>query len=58
MCWPQVSVDGYIGGRSLQEFQVWALEEGLIDAIVPREQLVDDRFLPSRSDQSKTAQNN
>lgn len=46
MCWPQVVVDGQIDPSSLQQYQEWALEEGLIDAIAPFEQLVDDRFLP------------
>ncbi len=46
MCWPQVVIDGRIDPSSLQHYQEWALEEGMIDAIVPLEQLVDDRFLP------------
>ncbi len=54
MCWPQVVVDGRIDPSSLQQYQKWALEQGLIDTLVPVEQLVDDRFLPS-SNESVTA---
>ena len=50
MCWPQAVTDGQIDPLSLQQYQEWALEEGLIDAIVPLEQLVDDRFLPPSDD--------
>ena len=47
MCWPQVVIDGRIDPLSLQQYQEWALEEGLIDAIVPFDQLTDERFLPT-----------
>lgn len=50
MCWPQVVTDGHIDPLSLQQYQEWAFEEGLIDAIVPLEKLVDDRFLPPSND--------
>lgn len=53
MCWPQPVIDAQIDDRSLQQYQEWALAEGLIDAIVPREQLVDDRFLPRPGDTMK-----
>jgi NitT/TauT family transport system substrate-binding protein len=46
MCWPHVVADGRIDPSSLQRYQEWALAEGMIDAIVPLEKLVDDRFLP------------
>ena len=46
MCWPQVVGDGRIDPPSVQQYQEWALAEGLIDAIVPYDGLVDDTFLP------------
>lgn len=55
MCWPTLDLDGYVDGRNLQEYQEWAFEEGLIDAVVPRDHLVDDRFLPPPSDTLITA---
>lgn len=45
MCWPPWSEDGRIDPFTLQEYQEWALERGLIDAIVPFESLVDEWFL-------------
>lgn len=45
MCWPPWSRDGRIDRRTLEDYQVWALEQGLIDEIVPFEQLVDEEFL-------------
>ncbi len=45
MCWPSWSADGRIDARSLEEFQAWALEQGLIDTIVPMSELVDESFL-------------
>ena len=58
MCWPTLDLGGYIDDTSLQEYQQWAFEQGLIDHVVPRSQLVDDRFLPSPNADPKTASNN
>jgi len=49
MCWPPWSEDGRIDARALEEYQEWALEEDLIDAIVPFAELVDESFLPEPS---------
>ena len=45
MCWPTQSADPHIDPLGLEDFQKWALGEGLIDAIVPYSTLVDDGFL-------------
>jgi ABC-type nitrate/sulfonate/bicarbonate transport system substrate-binding protein len=45
MCWPAQSADPHIDAAGLEDFQKWALGEGLIDAIVPYSTLVDDGFL-------------
>jgi len=46
LCWPQWSRDGRIDPRGIDDFQRWALAQGLIDAPVPFSQLVDQTFLP------------
>jgi NitT/TauT family transport system substrate-binding protein len=48
ICWPYQSADPRIDGAGLEDFQRWALAEGLIDAIVPYSTLVDDGFLERR----------
>ncbi len=45
ICWPAQSADPRIDPAGLEDFQKWALGEGLIDAIVPFSTLVDDGFL-------------
>jgi len=49
MCWPSWSHDGRIESDTLEEYQEWALREGLIDAIVPFGELVDEGFFPKPS---------
>jgi NitT/TauT family transport system substrate-binding protein len=44
LCWPDVSPDGAIDLEELRGFQRWALEQKLIDAVVPPEELVDLGF--------------
>jgi len=45
LCWPTWSTDGRIDPSGLDELQQWALADGLIDAVVPYEGLVDEGFL-------------
>ncbi|HLF55968.1 MAG TPA: ABC transporter substrate-binding protein [Thermoanaerobaculia bacterium] len=47
MCWTPWSPDGRIDPVPLREYQEFALGEGLIDAVVPFEQMVDESFLPA-----------
>jgi NitT/TauT family transport system substrate-binding protein len=47
MCWPPWSRDGWIDPAGLEAFQSWALGEGLIDAVVPVDRMVDTSFLPA-----------
>jgi ABC-type nitrate/sulfonate/bicarbonate transport system substrate-binding protein len=54
-CWPPWSRDGRIDPRSLADYQDWALEEGLIDQIVPFERLVDESFLDAATAAAATA---
>jgi ABC-type nitrate/sulfonate/bicarbonate transport system substrate-binding protein len=49
LCWPQWSRDGRVEPRGVEEFQRWALAQGLIDRPVPFSQLVDHSFLPGSS---------
>lgn len=46
LCWPEWSTDGRVDPVGLEELQQWALAEGLIDAVVPFDDLVDEGFLP------------
>jgi NitT/TauT family transport system substrate-binding protein len=46
MCWPPWTPDGRVDPATLREYQEFALEQGLIDAIVPFERMVDESFHP------------
>ena len=54
MCWPAQSADPRIDPVGLEDFQKWALGEGLIDAIVPYSTLVDESFLGPAPSASQT----
>lgn len=45
LCWPDWSTDGRIDATQLLALQEWALGLGLIDAVVPIPELVDESFL-------------
>jgi len=45
MCWPAVPADLRVDPRTLEEYQQWALESGLIDVVVPYEMVVDSGFV-------------
>jgi NitT/TauT family transport system substrate-binding protein len=44
-CWPPLRHDGRAQADSLDAYQHWALEQGLVDHIVPIETLYDSRFI-------------
>ncbi len=44
-CWPPVRETGYYDTESLLTYQAWALEEGLIDGLVPVEGFWDPAFV-------------
>lgn len=44
-CWPPMNATGNINTQTINEFQAWANEKGLIDKIVPEEQYWDPSFL-------------
>jgi NitT/TauT family transport system substrate-binding protein len=44
-CWPSVRDDGRVHAESLQEYQTWALAQGLIDSEISINELVDPRFI-------------
>ena len=44
-CWPPLRNDARAQPESLDEYQRWALDQGLIDTITPIEQLYDSRFI-------------
>jgi ABC-type nitrate/sulfonate/bicarbonate transport system substrate-binding protein len=54
ICWPSQSADPHIDPAGLEDFQKWALGEGLIDAIVPFSSLVDEEFLRAAPRASST----
>lgn len=45
MCWPTYSADGEVDRATLDDFQAWALGEGLIDTVLPLEAIFDAEFL-------------
>jgi len=45
MCWPTYTADGRLDRATFDEYQRWALAQGLIDAVVPFESIFDDGFL-------------
>jgi len=44
-CWPPLRNDGRAQRESLDEFQHWALQQGLVDEIAPMDVLYDSRFI-------------
>lgn len=44
-CWPPLRDDGRAQPESLDAYQYWALEQGLVDAIAPMDALYDSRFI-------------
>jgi NitT/TauT family transport system substrate-binding protein len=55
MCWPPAPPDPRPDARTLADFQSWALERHLIDAVTPYEQLVDSDFSAALDDARPTA---
>lgn len=47
MCWPSMARDGRIDRASLERYQAWAKEEGLIDSTVEVAKMIDTGFLPA-----------
>jgi len=45
-CWPVINADGRMYTDSLLHYQEWLHEQGLVDARVEAEDLIDTRFLP------------
>ncbi len=45
MCWQAFTADGSINAENMIDFQEWAFEKGLIDAVVPLEEFWDGSFL-------------
>jgi hypothetical protein len=45
-CWPAVNEDGAIETGSLQEFQRWGVERGLVDRVLAPEEYYDGSLLP------------
>ncbi|HEX9831574.1 MAG TPA: ABC transporter substrate-binding protein, partial [Mycobacterium sp.] len=44
-CWPSVRNDGRAQPASLDKFQHWAMEQGLVNTITPMDQLYDPSFI-------------
>ena len=45
-CWPAVNEDGSIETGTLEDFQRWGMERGLIDRVLAPEEYYDASFLP------------
>lgn len=45
LCWPSADPTGRIRPEGLMELQAWLLSRGLIDAVIPEEELIDTRFI-------------
>jgi NitT/TauT family transport system substrate-binding protein len=45
-CWPPTTRGGHVDRASLERYQTWALKEGLLDARVDLDRLIDDGLLP------------
>jgi NitT/TauT family transport system substrate-binding protein len=50
MCWPSFSPDGAIDRATIDDFEQWALAEGLIDIALPLESIYDAGFLREAGD--------
>jgi NitT/TauT family transport system substrate-binding protein len=44
-CWPPIRTDGQINTQSVLDFEAWALEKGLLDALVTEDQFWDPSFV-------------
>jgi hypothetical protein len=44
-CWPSIRDDGRVQPQSLNKFQYWAVEQGLVGAITPMDLLYDSNFI-------------
>jgi NitT/TauT family transport system substrate-binding protein len=44
-CWPPILADGSIDTEGMLDFQAWAVERGLLDAVVTAEQFWDPSFI-------------
>jgi NitT/TauT family transport system substrate-binding protein len=44
-CWPAIRADGRINCESVLDFQRWAIERGLLDDLVTKEQFWDPHFV-------------
>jgi ABC-type nitrate/sulfonate/bicarbonate transport system substrate-binding protein len=45
MCWPSVPADGHVDLESLDQYQKWALREGLVDRVLRADELWDRSFV-------------
>jgi ABC-type nitrate/sulfonate/bicarbonate transport system substrate-binding protein len=45
MCWPHVPVDGHVDLDSLDSYQKWALQQGLIDRVLGADEVWDRSFV-------------
>lgn len=45
ICWPSMSVDGYVNTASLEEFEQWAVDREELDAVVPAAEFWEPRFV-------------
>lgn len=44
-CWPPLRSDGQLNAQSVLDFEVWALEKGLLDSMVTEDQFWDASFV-------------
>ena len=44
-CWPSFKSDGSVETSHMMEFQLWAQERGLLDNIVPENEIYNDHFV-------------
>jgi NitT/TauT family transport system substrate-binding protein len=44
-CWPWVSENARIDPATLRAYQQWSVDEGLVDHVIPDDELFDDRFI-------------
>jgi len=44
-CWTPVEADGRIHAEGYQGYQEWALQRGLVDRVLPRDEMIDTRQL-------------
>lgn len=51
-CWPEFPPGATVAHEQLDAYQVWMVEQGLLDRAVPRRDYSDDRFLTAAAEQS------